>query len=252
MSEAVTDVIVARAHEPDGLSRMVVWSLGAHAALIAVLLFWPTASAEPPRTIMTVSLSGAPGPKTGGLTSIGDRPVQQTAPEPVKPVEAPPAPKAAPMTLPDPKVRPRVQTKAAKEAPPEATAPTPAVGERPHDGNTRVRGQGFGSGLSSSGGSGGGVQLDVSDFCCPEYIDQMRVFIQRNWEQSQGVVGSTGVKFTIMRNGMIQAPQIENPSGFEALDLAAMRALQRTTLPPLPTAFPNSTLTVHMRFDYSR
>src|SRR5262245_36302191 len=161
-------------------------------------------------------------------------------------------PKAPAMTLPDPKARTRAQTKA-KEAPSDAIAPRPSIGERPREGTARVRGQGFGTGLSSSGGSGGGVQLDgVTDFCCPEYIDQMRVFIQRNWEQGQGVAGSTGVKFTIMRNGMIQTPQVERPSGFDVLDLAAIRALQRTTLPPLPNEFPNPTLTVHMRFDYSR
>src|SRR5262249_5812703 len=119
----------------------------------------------------------------------------------------------------------------------------------------RPRGQGFGgggTGLSSAGGSGG-VQLDgVTDFCCPEYIDQMRTFIQRNWEQGQGVAGSTGVKFTIMRNGMIQTRAVGKPRGFDAPALAAMRALQRTTLPPLPNEFQNPTLTVHMRFDYSR
>lgn len=257
VSEAVTNVIVARSQEPDGLSAMVVWSITAHAALVALALLWPVGAVEPPPTIMTVSLTGAPGPKTEGLNQIGgEQPIQEKTPEPVKEpvkeVEAPPAPKAPAMTLPDPKARTRAQTKA-KEAPSDAIAPKPSIGERPHEGTARVRGQGFGTGLSSSGGSGGGVQLDgVTDFCCPEYIDQMRVFIQRNWEQGQGVAGSTGVKFTITRNGMIQTPQVERPSGFDVLDLAAMRALQRTTLPPLPNEFPNPTLTVHMRFDYSR
>jgi hypothetical protein len=37
------------------------------------------------------------------------------------------------------------------------------------------------------------------------------------------------------------------------LDLAAQRALQMLRqLPPLPAAYPNSTLTVYLRFDYQR
>jgi TonB family protein len=234
---------------------MLPWSIGAHVLVAAWLLLWPDRSAsEPPRQIMTISLGGAPGPKTGGLTQAGAQAVQTPPPlQPVKEVDAPPAPKAPPMTLPDPKVRPRQAPKVA-QAPPEASAKTPNTGVEPKTGaargDTRIRGQGFG--LSSSGGAGGPVQLDVSDFCCPEYIDQMRLAIIRGWDQNQGVVGSTTVKFTIARNGPIQAPQVELPSGFVALDNAAVRALQLARVPALPAEFPNPTLTVHLRFDYQR
>lgn len=250
MTESVTDIIVSRGRAQDGLSAMVVWSLGAHAVLIALMLLWPAPGAEPPKTVMTVSLGGAPGPKTGGLNQIGSRAVQAPAPEPAKQVEAPPAPKTPPMTLPDPTSKPRPRAKV-DEAPPDSTSHAPSTGERPREGTPAVvRGTGFGTGLSSSGGSGGGVQLDVSDFCCPEYIDQMRIVILRIWEQNQGVRGSNTMKFTITRTGSVQAPQVEMPSGFVALDTASLRVLQRVTLPPLPAAFPNPTLTVHMRFDY--
>jgi TonB family protein len=60
------------------------------------------------------------------------------------------------------------------------------------------------------------------------------------------------MKFTILRDGTIQAPQVERPSGFLALDNAAMRAVQLTRLPPLPPDFDNSTLTVHVTFEYQR
>jgi TonB family protein len=58
--------------------------------------------------------------------------------------------------------------------------------------------------------------------------------------------------FTIQRNGAIEAPRVEKSSGFAALDNSSMRALQLTRLPPLPAAFENPTLTVHLRFDYTR
>ncbi len=47
---------------------------------------------------MTISLGGAPGPMTGGMTSIGGRPVQQAVPTPELPTTAagrPPAREAA-------------------------------------------------------------------------------------------------------------------------------------------------------------
>ncbi len=44
---------------------------------------------------------------------------------------------------------------------------------------------------------------------------------------------------------------IEKPSGTITLDTAALRAVQNTrTLPPLPDAFPNPTLPVHLNFQY--
>ena len=113
-----------------------------------------------------------------------------------------------------------------------------------------VRGQGFG--LSSAGGVGGPVQLDVTNFCCPDYLAQIVTVIQRIVGPEPGRVGSTTVKFTIARDGTIQAAQVERPSGFIALDNSALRAVQITRLPPLPAAFQNPTLTVHMRFDYQR
>jgi TonB family protein len=80
----------------------------------------------------------------------------------------------------------------------------------------------------------------------------MVIAIRRNWDERQGLVGSTTMMFTITRNGTIQAPQVEKSSGFVALDNAATRALQLSKLPPLPQAFENPTLTVHLRFDFQQ
>jgi TonB family protein len=256
MVENVTDIIVARSREPEGLKTMIVWSVAAHIALAVIALFvgGPHLNTAP-RQVMTISLSGAPGPKTGGQTQLGGQAVQAPAApqEPVKPVPPPPAPKEAAMSLPDPKRPPRPQP---KQAPPEATAKNVSTGEVPREGNTRVdtrvRGTGFGLSSAGSNSSGSSVTLDVSDFCCNEYLEQMVVAIRRNWDQSQGVVGSTTMTFTIQRNGTIQTPQVERSSGFVALDNAAMRALQLSRLPPLPQAFENPTLTVHLRFDFQR
>jgi periplasmic protein TonB len=257
MTGTVTDIIVARSRQADGLQTMVLWSAGGHVALVAFLLvFGTTVVEEPEEPVMTISLGGAPGPQTGGLTQMGARAVQEQAPPeiPARPALTAPAPTPPKMTLPDPESKPRPQPRP-RQAPPESAARRANTGPQPTEGNARaetavIRGQGFG--LSSAGGAGGPVQVDVADFCCPDYLAQLVTFIQRSWDNNQGVVGSTTLKFTITRDGTIQAPQVEKPSGFLALDNSAMRAVQITRLPPLPAAFQNPTLTVHMRFDYQR
>lgn len=257
MTEAVTDIIVSRARQGQRLQPMVVWSVIAHGVFItAVLLSSMRAIQETPRTVMTISLGGSPGPRTGGLTQIGGRPVQAPPPEkPERRAEAAPAPKAPEMALPNPRVKPRAVPKP-KQAPDQATSRRLTTGDEIRDGSaraeTRARGQGFG--LSTAGGGAGGpVQLDVANFCCPDYIVQMISLIQRNWQRNQGVTGSTVAKFTIARDGTILMPQVERSSGFQVLDDNAVRAVQLTArLPPLPAAFPNPSLGIHLTFEYQR
>jgi periplasmic protein TonB len=252
----VTDIIVARAQLSERLNTMIPWSIAAHIALFAFMIFmpasWRGAVDEGPRTVMTISLGGAPGPRNGGLTTMGGRTVQAPPPEPVKKiVETPPAPKTPEMALPTKNAR-QVKPQP-REAPKEATARTPSAGQ-PQEGSTRVdtgaRGQGFG--LTSGGGGGTGVTVDTANFCCPEYLAQMTTLIQNNWQSKQGVAGSVIMKFTITRAGAIENVLVEQPSGFQVHELASQRALLLTRLPELPIQYPNPTLTVHMRFEYQR
>lgn len=241
MTESVTDVIVSRKGRPERFRGMVAWSLAVHVLVMGVLLFgpmdWSVGADEPPPTVMTISFAGAPGPRAGGMTPTGGRAIP------------PPPPQAAAVAAPPP--RPREETISER---PRRPQPQPAQTEPPQTGVTRTetgaRGQGFG--LATGGAGGTGVQLDVSDFCCPEYVQQMVALIQQNWQPNQGVAGSTMMKFTITRSGSIQTVVVERSSGFVALDLAAQQALLRTRLPELPLQFPNSTLSVHVTFDYRR
>ena len=241
MSE-VADVISARQERPDPLGSMLAWSLGAHISLLLVFIFgpeWRLATVETPKTVMTISLAGAPGPRAGGMSPMGGRNIPAATPD--VPTRALPSPPPKPERV--------VSTPGARR--PSAQ---PAPVEEPETGVTRTqtgaRGQGFG--LSTGGAGGSGVQLDVSNFCCPEYIEQMVTLIHRNWQQNQGVLGATVMKFTITRAGSIQNVMVERPSGFLALDLASERALLTTRLSELPAPFPNPSLTVHITFDYLR
>ena len=115
---------------------------------------------------------------------------------------------------------------------------------------TGAPGQGFG--LSSSSGSvGRRVEMDVTNFCCPEYIERVVLVIQRGWDKEQGVRGSAvdRVHHPPGRHG--GRGGCDRSSGFFALDNAAMRAIARAQkLPPLPQAFPNQTLTLRVTFEY--
>jgi len=71
MTESVTDIIVSRSRSHDGLNKMMLWSLGLHGAMIVGLMFSPAVRNDPPRAVMSISLSGSEGPKTEGMTQAG-------------------------------------------------------------------------------------------------------------------------------------------------------------------------------------
>jgi TonB family protein len=248
MNEA-TDIIVARSRDVDRLSTMVMWSVAAHVVVTAIVVLVPRPATDlTPKAIMTINLGGASGPRTG-MTQMAARPVQ--APEPAtKRAESAPAPKPPAMTLPDPKSKPQ----AVKNAPKDAASKTPTTGPELTEGTARSserkRGQGFAGLSGGGGGDNSGVTLDVTDFCCPDYIIAMKEAIDRNWNENQVRTGVTTMMFTIRSDGRIEGIRVEKPSGFPALDDEAARALRFTRLDPLPRNYPNPTLTVHLRFEY--
>jgi TonB family protein len=81
----------------------------------------------------------------------------------------------------------------------------------------------------------------------------MTDMIKRNWTQNQGASGRVQVKFTIGRDGRLSDVQVEKPSNISLLDLESQRAIVKTAqLPPLPREFTESSLTVHLVFEYQR
>lgn len=260
MTQTVTDIIVSRTRQDDHLALTMTASVAAHIGLVALLILnpdvWQGDIDKEPRTVMTISLGGAPGPRAGGMTPMGGQPVQAPAPvEPTRPqAVTPPAPKAPEMTLPTKNAPIRPQPQPSTTAP-EATGRKPTTGAEVREGSARAdtgaRGQGFG--LTTGGGGGAGAYLDVGDFCCPEYLETVVQRIQQNWSSKQNMAGATLVKFTIQRDGTLADVQVERPSGFVALDMTAHRAVMITQrVPPLPAQFPNQTLTVHLKFEYQR
>jgi periplasmic protein TonB len=262
--EPVTSVLLERAREPGGLRNTVTVSVLVHAAAATLVVLapamWGARSAETPRTTMTITLGGgAPGPRSGGVNPIGGRPVQTTEPANPKKPEAlrAPAEKAPEMTMPAPKTKkPTAPQPQPKTAPDEARGKTLARGAELGWGTAvaETGGKGQGWGLSTGGTGGTGSYLEISgNFCCPDYISTILARIERQWQGRQGVRADAMVKFTILRSGRITDIELERGTGYTMLDLAAQRSLYLTgQLPPLPDAFTDDHLTVHLLFEYKR
>lgn len=257
--DAVTPILVERAQARGGLwSRMGV-SVLLHVVVLPIVLIWMVANPPEDRTetiSMTVSLGGAPGARSTGMTPLSARTAEAAPPTPRPAPVEPPAAKAPEMALPKTDTRKTPPREAPKQAPTQATARTPPKAAEATQGSavadTGVKtGAAFG-GLSTGGSNTSGY-LDVANFCCPEYLATMIQLIQRNWSAKQQVAGDTLVKYTIQRDGRLTNVEIEKSSGYFALDQTAQRALLVTRqLPPLPPQFTENTLTVHLIFRYER
>src|SRR5262245_6361041 len=105
MQEAVSDVLDLRMREPDGLNRMVMVSLAAHAVVLTAIMLmpasWRVGTVEKKETPMMISIGGAVGPNAGGMTQMSNRSVQAVARPEDKPRAQPqPAAKVPEMTVP--------------------------------------------------------------------------------------------------------------------------------------------------------
>jgi TonB family protein len=257
--DAVTEVLLDRSQTAEKISRMVVVSFVAHAAILAAFTYIPRHQSADADTshVMTISIAGAPGPIQGRNPMAGKQ-VQEAVPDTVKPKnDAPPALVKPEMIEPIKAAKPEPKTVAKpepKKVEPQLHGRTPTQGAEVKAGGARVETHGaaipFG-GLATGGGAGNAT-TDFADFCCPEYLQTMQRMIYGNWQQKQGQAGTNKIKFVIQRDGTITDVAVENSAG-PFLDIASQRALMQTArLPPLPSAFTPPRLTVHLEFEYKR
>jgi len=261
--EPVTEVLLDRAREPRGIRTTLGVSVAIHVVAALVLILTPGAlgmrAEEMPKTVMTISLGGAPGPQVGGRNPLGGRPIQTTVPLPQPPRPQPVQPPAArtpAMVVPAPGAKAAAKrpspTPPVKDAPDEAKGTKPVFGEQERFGSAVGETAGVGFGGLTTGGGGTAGYLDVGNFCCPDYLSTMQRLILGNWNSRQQVAAAVMIKFSIQRDGRITDVAVEKSSGYTALDMNAQRALMVTRLPALPSAFPDSVLTVHLIFEYQR
>jgi TonB family protein len=100
----------------------------------------------------------------------------------------------------------------------------------------------------------GGFQVDSPNFNYNYYLDLLRDKIRQNWKPPSGMPTkgeyiTAVVEFTVRRDGMIIGVRVEESSGLAFFDQSTLRAvLNSNPAPPLPRAFEEDRLGVHVNF----
>ena len=88
--------------------------------------------------------------------------------------------------------------------------------------------------------------VDDPDFRYGYYVDQMLVIIGGNWLRPSVAGVEVIVHFRIARDGSLDEIEITQPSGSASFDMAGLRAVQLSSLPPLPASYPHPSLGVSL------
>ena len=259
-------------------ARSLLAALALHGLLLAAALLAPRLTPRPeplefvPVQIIPAQALGVRRPAPPRRKTPPAPPAEETpAPEP-EPAAAPPKPEPADdvPVLPDPdskkkkeETRPKPATPAATPAP-SRPAPDPGETSREGSGKTEEGTSGTAPGetgdqLGRRGGPRGNPlgttafgsevgSLDNPDFTFGYYLDRMLSLIDAQWARPG--MGS-GVKavifFRIHRDGSMTDLRVEQSSGYNSFDLAALRAVQNAApFPPLPRAYKHQDLGVNL------
>ena len=261
MKATASHIISKGALDGDGLRKTLIFSLVGHVVCVVAIFAapdrWVGSTVDEPAS-MAIRLGGADVPGEGGLTSLGALPIQQVIPlsELRRPQWIQPPADTVPQNVVPLPEAPRAEPESeVVTAPEESRGRRLTSGPQLQDGNamSETGAEGIGVGLSAGGLGGDGSELSLSDFCCPEYLSTMISLIRQRWNSNQETSGAAVVKFTVHRDGRIDAVDVTRSSGFIALDQSARRAILLTReLPPLPRSFMENSLTVRLTFEYRR
>lgn len=254
------------------LIKMAGLSVLGHIVAIILFSIIPrfTQTPPPPRAtiaeIIPASSLFPPAPRGGtpAAKSQGPTPSQraEAAKEaaktpPLKTIkEEPPKPvKKADSTVPPPPGKPKHEAPA-RPAEPETTSPPPEKepAESPAEPSSEPAGS-AGVSLGGSTGPGGVPSLGSSEFPYDYYRSSLVAILQSNWRRPVAPAGlrepvSCRVQFTIMKSGIVQDARISVPSGNDALDQSALRAIYDSTpLPPLPIQYGHTSVSAEVMFE---
>jgi TonB family protein len=234
---------------------MLVWSFVLHAlflgaTILAMGLRSHSSTLPPPvGEFININLGqSGPIPGSGGGGTPAPKPPPKAEPEPVPAKEKPPE-----VVRPTKEVRDEIPSPDAKTTR-KTAEPKPDTGLRGADAASAKSAElqsGGAPGLGP-GGAGGGSAFD-QDFDYAYYVRQMMAKVQQHWQRT-AVRGTAVVivRFTILRDGSVENPEIEASSGIALLDRSALRAvILADPLPPLPNSYPRDQVGVHLRFTYS-
>ena len=252
MNEAVSEILALRAQPEVGFSRSVGGSVILHLLGVVALFLahqYVIAHRPPPPKIMTITLGGSIGPRSTGMSAAPARAVDQVAPQPKHEVVRTAASQSSVMTLPvksEPKPAPKVQ-----DLPITSMPKPPTTGAQIQKGTAQAEtgSTSQSNGLTVGGAGGSGAVLEITDFCCPDYLKQMLERIELHWNKNVRERGETTLRFVIHRDGSISDISTDKTTS-QFLELQSLSALQQAHLSPLPAEFKDDHLVIHLRFPY--
>lgn len=264
MSREVNGVLAdrARRHGRNAEATSFLAALALHGLLLAVVLLAPRLKPPPP-PLEFVPVQIIPAQALGVRRPAPPRrktppaPAAETpAPEETKPEAAPLKPEPAddvpqlPHPEPDPesdrkKKDPKPKPPEPSREPEQGTSGT-APGETGDQLGRRGGPRGNPLGTTAFGSEVGG--LDNPDFTYAYYLDRLLSLIDAQWQRpSMGSGVKAVIFFRIGRDGAMTDLQVEQSSGYNSFDLAALRAVQNAApFPPLPRAYKHADLGVHL------
>jgi len=250
-----------------GLGKGVGLSLAAHALVAGALLL--SAKAPPPPEEVKVTwvtlpamgvagVAGGQGPLEAGREGERQRRVEEVAPKLAEPSTSSASPNAWGIKPTRPVQGTSANPDSLGKAPVASKGKAPAANPTPGaagSGGGGAIGAGTGiPGLKASNGVQGGTGLvgDLDgDFPFVWYLQQIQTRITGNWNRITSAQGRVQVYFRIRRDGGIDSPRVEIPSGNNNLDQSALMAVRRSDpLPALPPGFEGSSLGVRFWFTY--
>lgn len=281
MSREVNGVLADRARQYRRQGRNAeatsfLAALALHGLLLALALLLPRLAPRPepmefvPVQIIPAQALGVRRPAPPRKKAPPAPPAETPEPDEPEPAAAPPKPEPADdvPVLPDPdsKKRKKEDAKPKPAATPEPSRPSADKGETSREGPGKAEEGTSGTAPGETGdqlGRRGGPRgnplgttafgsevgsLDNPDFTYGYYLDRLLSLIDAQW--ARPAMGS-GVKavifFRIHRNGSMTDLRVEQSSGYNSFDLAALRAVQNAApFPPLPRAYKHQDLGVNL------
>ena len=253
----------------------IAGALALHLLLVAVAFALPRLT-PPPRPMEFVPVQIIPAQALGVRRPAPPRKKaaapapEPAAEEPATPAAKPEPPKPEPQddvpVLPSPddakkkkkeEVKPSAPVKPADTGKKEQTGRSPsgsteegpsgtAPGETGDQLGRRGGPRGNPLGTTAFGSELGGI--DNPDFTYGYYLDRLLSLIDAQWVRpSMGTGIKTVIFFRINRDGSMADLRVEQSSGYNSFDLAALRAVQNAApFPPLPRAFQHDSLGVNL------
>jgi protein TonB len=245
--DPVSQILADRERSAPRMLPWVVLAATLHGLVVAAAFLYGRTAAARPAHLPVVSVKLIRPDRPPGGPALASKP---------RPAAAAPAPRptaaatAVPRPQPTAPSRSRASDKA-MAAPKPATTPVPTEAAGPEaTGAGGGSGGGSSSGLSLGEGDGGQVAGVPADFHFTYYIERMLALIESRWYKPAVAAGTRArVRFRIQRDGRLDTIEIEESSGHPSFDRAALRALYASNpLPPLPPAYTQPSLTVHLSF----